>query len=161
MVTEAPTVRGHRRQFTRPGCCKLKCTSVDDAQLKPWVWWRGRTCNSLSSLDQPQGSKRQPAFDQNYIFFLFQRQIDLKYGQVYLILKVAVGEDNTLRKSSRPTCVQDHRCILGETFVQTTFKTDSHLFCNLNWLESFFHPWFSNLLNLNAKALNLQAKHLT
>ena len=75
MVTEAPTVRGHRRQFTRPGCCKLKCTSVDDAQLKPWVWWRGKTCNSLSSLDQPQGSRRQPAFDQNYSCSFFRDKL--------------------------------------------------------------------------------------
>ena len=72
-----------------------------------------------------------------------------------------MGENNTLRKSSRPTRVQYHRGILGETFVQSSSETNSDLFCNLNWLESFFHPWFPNLLNLNAKALNLLSSSKT
>ena len=118
-------------------------------QHRPWVWWRGRTWRSLSSWDQPQGSRRQPACDKwnlsssrtisnpwgrssckyqlttsmgKYQLSVFDTNTStniLVLDTKYLILQVTMGEYHTLRQACCAACVKHHRSILNLFFLTT------------------------------------------
>ena len=191
MVTEAPTVRGQRRQLTNPKESQtfsilLSLFFFFAECHRPWVWWRGRTWSSLSSWDQAQGSNRQPAWDKFFLSSIQREENDQWWSLINI-------NDHLLRGNlwpDSPGChvwgrhplaaLSSHLCrapwlrpdqVVGynaeKHFTLLTLPLCefvhlsglSHLCCDLHWLESCLCPWFSHLLNLHSKSLNLEGKN--